>query len=257
MANSKSKVCIAPALTVSTQAFYTQTNKENSHMALNLKKRDLSKYDIEVHVDISGSMDGQDTGTPGETRLNNARKTVEFLVREAEKIDTDGPTVGFFNDGTKVFENTTFDKVAGAFAQVYPHNGTDTAKAVGDRINAYFERRFGKPGGWLSKGTPANPNCKPVILVMITDGIPSDQGALERVIVEATKRLTKEGLGREALGISFIQVGNDASAKRFLETLNNGLTAKGATMDIVNCITIDEVRSLGNTQAVLEKALDD
>ena len=237
-------------------------------MALNLKKRDLSKYDTEVHVDISGSMSANDTPSRL-SRLDDARKTVEVLVRECEKIDTDGVTVGFFNTGTQVFENTKFDKVSAAFANQHPGGSTDTAKAVGERINAYFERRFGKPavagtkGGWFSSGTagspavPPNPNAKPVILVVITDGVPDNQDALERVIVDATKRLTREGLGREALGISFIQVGNDKNAKNFLETLNNGLTAKGATMDIVNCITMDEVRSLGNTQAILEKALDD
>ncbi len=53
----------------------------------------------------------------------------------------------------------------------------------------------------------------------------------------------------------FVQVGYAENAKVFLERLNNGLEKKGATMDIVGCITCDEAMSL-STSKLLEKALD-
>lgn len=233
-------------------------------MALKLKKRDLSKYDLEVLIDTSGSMDAKDTPS-GLSRLNDSKKMVGLLIQEMSVIDDDGITVGCFDTTIHdVYENTTDATAQKVLAKASATGaGTYHDIALKARIDAYFARRFGTPGtkgGLFSKGTPAtpaNPNCKPVIIVVITDGQPSNsQSAVENVIIEATKRLTKEGLTRDALGISFIQTGRDAGAKAFLEKLNNGLTQRGATMDIVNCITIDDAVGLSTTQ-ILEKALDD
>lgn len=229
-------------------------------MALNLKKRDLTKYDIEAHTDISGSMSGTDTPTR-QTRLEFAKGWVEKLVQEAAAFDDDGVTIGFFNGSTHVYENTTFDKVASTFRSVSPNGSTDTARLIQERTDDYLDQRLGKPGtkgGFFSKGTPAtpaDPTTKPRIILVITDGVPDDNDALEDVIVKVTKRMSAGGLTKNDLVISFIQVGNDGKAKQFLDELNNGLGAKGATMDIVGCITCDEAKGL-STQTLLEKALD-
>lgn len=229
-------------------------------MALKLKKRDLSKYDLEVFVDISGSMKANDT-TTGCTRLDDCREKVGVLVEECEKIDTDGVTFGFFNGSVTTYENTTFAKVGPLFAKCRPDGGTATAKVLEERIGDYFDKRFGKPkSGFFGKATPADPNTKPRIIVIWTDGEPnvpderSARQAVRDVIVNATKRLKAEGLGREALGISFIQTGRDPKAKAFLDELNNDL--QGAAMDIVNCLTMDHIAGL-TTNQILEKALDD
>jgi hypothetical protein len=228
-------------------------------MALSLKKRQLGNYDIEAHTDISGSMGERDCN--GKSRYSHAQGWVERLVQEAEAFDDDGPTVGFFDDQLEVYENTTFAKVGGVFKKMGPRGSTDTAGLIKSRTDAYLNARLGTPGtkgGWLSKGTPgtpANPNLKKRILIVITDGVPNSQSALENVIIDVTKRMTAGGLTKDDLVITFIQVGYNGDAKRFLETLNNGLEKKGATMDIVGCITCDEAMSL-STQALLEKALD-
>jgi len=228
-------------------------------MALSLKKRQLGNYDIEAITDISGSMKERDCN--GQSRYAYAQGWVTRLVQEAEAFDDDGPTVGFFDDRLEVYENTTFAKVAGVFKQMGPRGTTDTAGMIKARADAYLNARLGTPGtkgGLFSKGTPgtpANPNLKKRIIIVITDGVPDDQSALERVIIDTTKRMTAGGLTKDDLVITFIQVGYNGSAKNFLETLNNGLEKKGATMDIVGCITCDEAMSL-STEKLLEKALD-
>lgn len=231
-------------------------------MALSLKKRDLSKYDLEVFVDISGSMETRDTSTR-QTRLDDCREKVSMLVEECEKIDTDGVTFGFFNGGFKVYENTTFAKVGPLFAKCQPTNGTATAKVLEERIGDYFDKRFGKPkSGFFGKAVPADPKTKPRIIVIFTDGEPnlpdarSGRQAVRDAIVNATKRLTKEGLGRDALGICFIQTGRDRDAKNFLVELDDDLEKAGATLDIVNCLTVDHCDGL-STKQILELALDD
>lgn len=234
-------------------------------MPLKLSKRNLKQYDIEAHTDVSTSMNGSDSSTGGRTRYQHAAVWVSTLVQECEAYDDDGVTVGFFSDGQKVFPNTTFAAVAGVFARTRPNGSTDTAGLIRARVNDYFDARLGKPGvpgkkgGLFSKGTPdipavpANPNTKPRIIMVITDGIPNSQSELESVIVDTTRRMSASGLTKDDLVITFIQVGNEPSAKVFLETLNNGLDE--ATMDIVGCITCDEAKGL-TTEQLLEKALD-
>jgi uncharacterized protein YegL len=227
-------------------------------MALKLTKRDLHNYDLELLLDTSGSMGTADTPS-GLTRLDDSKKLITLLIQEMAEYDDDGITIGYFDTSLhQVHENTTVETAKAVLQKARATGGgTNTHQAVGARIEAYFERRFGKAKqGVFGKAVPANPNCKPVIIVVVTDGEPNDQAALERVIVDATKRLTAERLTRDVLGISFIQTGGDRNATAALDRLNNGLGARGATMDIVNCLTIDDVAGK-TTKEILEAALDD
>lgn len=242
-------------------------------MALSLKKRDLSKYDIEAGLDTSGSMAEKDTPT-GLSRLEDSKKTVSLLIKEAGEVDQDGITVWCFDtDIHDVNENTTDAKAQQVLkAARADGSGTYHSKALKPRVDDYLDQLLGKPGvkgtkgGLFSKGTPdvpaipANPNTKPRIFVVITDGNPSDtttgERALENLIIDATKRLKAAGYGRDKIGFSFIQTGRDPRATEFLERLNNGLVAKGAAFDCVNCLTVDECVGL-STKQILEKALDD
>lgn len=236
-------------------------------MALSLKKRDLSKYDIEAGIDTSGSMRETDTPT-GLSRLEDSKKMVSLLIKEAGEVDKDGITVWCFDtDQHSLNENTTNDKAQAVLSRARADgSGTYHAKALAPRVNDYLDQLLGAPGkkgGLFSKGsagTPPNPNTKPRIFVVITDGQPSDgrtgEKALEDLIIGATKRLQAAGYGRDKIGFSFIQTGRDKGATAFLERLNNGLVARGAAFDCVNCLTVDECVGL-STKQILEKALDD
>lgn len=236
-------------------------------MALSLKKRDLSKYDIEAGIDTSGSMSDRDTPT-GLSRLDDSKKMVSLLIKEAGEVDEDGITVWCFDvDIHSLNENTTDDRAQAVLSKARADGrGTYHAKALKPRVDDYLDQLLGKAGvkgGLFSKGTPAipaNPNTKPRIFVIITDGSPSDgrdgERALESLIIDATKRLAAAGYGRDKIGFSFIQTGKDRQATAFLDRLNNGLEAKGAAFDCVNCLTVDECVGL-STKQILEKALDD
>lgn len=242
-------------------------------MALSLKKRDLSKYDLEAGIDTSGSMGAKDTPT-GLSRLEDSKKTVSLLVKEAGEVDTDGITVWCFDtDIHDIHENTTDARAQAVLKNAQANGtGTDHALALAPRVADYLDQLLGTPaipgkkGGLFSKGTPdipakpGNPNTKPRIYVVITDGNPSNgtagEKALENLIIDATKRLKAAGYGRDKIGFSFIQTGKDKNATAFLERLNNGLVAKGAAFDCVNCLTVDECVGL-TTKQILEKALDD
>ena len=70
--------------------------------------------------------------------------------------------------------------------------------------------------------------AKPETILVITDGSPDDGQAVEREIIECTKRLRDD----DEMSISFIQIGEDPGAKKYLKNLDNALESKGAKFDI-------------------------
>jgi Mg-chelatase subunit ChlD len=206
---------------------------------MSTKYERLSKYDIEVLVDKSGSMAEKD-GT-GRTRWQRAEESTIALARECEKFDDDGITVGVFGDKLKVYENVKAggDVIANMFKENEPSGGTETAGALRARLDAYFERK--KSG-----------KAKPIIIAVVTDGIPNNPDAVANVIVEATKKMDAD----EEIGIQFLQIGNDAGATAFLKKLDDDLVKQGAKFDIVDTKTQDEAGDMLLADLLIA-ALDD
>lgn len=185
----------------------------------------LKKYDFIVLVDKSGSMSTTDC-PGGKSRWDYSKENVLAIARECQKYDDNGITVGVFADHLKLYENVTdgSGKLADIFKENQPSGSTDTAGALDKVIQEYL-------------GTKGQPNCKPIVVVVITDGEPNSESDLVKVIVNATKKIST----REEIGIEFIQVGSDASAHAFLDRLDNNLTNEGAALDIVNAVTTSDL----------------
>jgi hypothetical protein len=73
-----------------------------------------------------------------------------------------------------------------------------------------------------------------------------------RVIIEASQKMDRD----EELAISFIQVGNDAQATRFLKILDDELQSAGAKFDLVDTITIDDMEDLSLKEVLLNAITD-
>jgi uncharacterized protein with von Willebrand factor type A (vWA) domain len=190
-----------------------------------MNTEDLKKYDFIVLVDKSGSM--SETDCPGgKSRWDYAQENVLAIARECMKYDSNGITVGVFNNKHKLYENVTDgnDMLKKIFQENSPGGGTDTAGAVKFVIDEYLDTR-GKTGS------------KPIVCIVITDGIPEDEPALVKVIVDATKKIDT----REEIGLEFVQIGKDEHAKAFLHRLDDNLTKEGAKLDIVNATTCDDL----------------
>ena len=181
----------------------------------------LKKYDFIVLVDKSGSMSTADC-PGGKSRWDYAQENVLAIARECQKYDDNGITVGVFANKLKLYENVTdgagmLEKI---FSENQPGGGTDTAAALDQVIQEYLSSKQ-----------------KPIIVVIITDGIPDDEAGLVKVIVNATKKIAT----REEIGLEFIQIGKDAHAHAFLDRLDNNMTKEGAKLDIVNTVTADDL----------------
>lgn len=193
-----------------------------------MNQEELKKYDFIVLVDKSGSMDEPNRAGSKQTRWEHAQEACLQMARECMKYDDNGITVGVFHNKLKLYKNVTdgADQLKKIFQENQPGGGTDTALAVKTVIDEYL----------ASKAKDAT-TAKPIIVVILTDGIPEDEAALVKVIVDASKKITS----REEIGLEFIQVGDDAHAKEFLNRLDNDLTKEGAALDIVNCTDCDEL----------------
>jgi|JI9StandDraft_2_1071091.scaffolds.fasta_scaffold00108_29 uncharacterized protein YegL len=198
----------------------------------------LKKYDIAILLDRSGSMVIEDCPN-GKSRWDYARENVEAVAARANKLDSDGITVVVFGSKVKVYENTTPAKIQDIYDEVEPIGNTATDAALEALLTAeWFQGR--------KSGTR-----KPMIIIVFTDGKPSDQDALEKVIVNAANNIERD----EDLGISFVQVGYDKATSEFLAYLDDNLTDK-TKFDIVDTKTMEELEEIG-VIGLFNAALDD
>lgn len=202
---------------------------------------ELQNRDYVLVVDKSGSMTATDTPN-GRTRWDYARESTEAIARQVTQYDPDGPTVIPFSGSFKVYENTTPEKVADIWREQSPMGGTVLAPVLRQVFNGYLTR---KKNGQTKAGGE--------MLLIVTDGQPQDEAEVAREIVNFTRQLDNPD---QEYGISFIQVGKDAEASRFLKRLDDDLVKQGAKHDIVDTKTMDEVEQMGLTETLMA-ALND
>ena len=200
----------------------------------------LKDRDYTLIIDKSGSMSSPDQ-RGGRTRWEEAQESTQALARKCEQFDPDGITVYLFSGRFKRYDNVTASKVETIFQENDPMGSTNLAAVLEDALNSYLQRK--------AAGT-----AKPVgeTILVVTDGEPDDRKAVMRVIIEASRQLDRD----EELAISFIQVGTDAGATRFLKALDDELEGVGAKFDIVDTVTIDDMEDMTLAE-VLTNAIAD
>ena len=199
----------------------------------------LKNRDYYLAVDKSGSMETADTSS-GQSRFKYAEESTIALAKKLESFDPDGICVIPFGSSHKVYDNVTADKVADIFKENQPFGGTNLAPVLKHCFDDYLKKK--KAGTCPENGA---------IVVVMTDGAPSDPAEVKKAIVDFTQKLDN---GDGEFGILFLQVGKDSGAGNYLRELDDNL--KGAKFDIVDAKTFDEVESLGILGA-LEASLDD
>lgn len=200
----------------------------------------LDKRDYTLIIDKSGSMSTKDQ-IGGKSRWSVMQESTFALANKCEELDPDGITVYTFSGRFKRYENVTANKVQQIFQENEPSGRTDLAAVLEDALNDYFKRKS-------SGQTKQNGET----IVVVTDGEPDDRKAVMRVIIDASRRMDKD----EELSISFIQIGNDAEATKFLKALDDEMKTVGAKFDIVDTITIDEMENTTLTEVLLNAIAD-
>jgi vWA found in TerF C terminus len=200
----------------------------------------LENRDYTLIIDKSGSMSTKDKAG-GLSRWQIMQESALALANKCEEFDPDGMTVYLFSGKFKRYDNVTAAKVSTIFQENDPSGRTDLAAVLADAIASYFQRK-------ATGKTPANGE----IILVVTDGEPDDRKAVMQVILDATQRLDRD----EELAISFIQVGLDEAATKFLKILDDDLSRAGAKFDIVDTITMDDMEDL-TLKEILLSAIND
>ena len=169
-------------------------------------------------VDKSGSMAG--------SLWRQAHEAVSILAPHVVRADPDGITLFFFSGGSHFpkFENLKDEKqVEAAFNKEKPGGTTNLAGV----LHAAF----------LETARTLKQTGRPSTILVITDGEPDDRRAVEKTIKEASNNLNRD----EDLSLSFIQIGSDSAASRFLKHLDDELKCK---FDIVDTMTAERMKGM-------------
>lgn len=202
----------------------------------------LAAYDFIVLIDKSGSM--SETDCPGnKSRWEYAQEYAESIAREAGKHDANGIDVVVFAGTPKLYAGVKADKVKEIFTENSPSGSTDTAAALKLVFDGYNARKA---------AANAEAPAKPIIVICITDGAPSDQNAVDKVLVDHANSLAEDA----ETGVTFVQIGKDPQARAFLKHLDDNLQSKGAKFDIVDCKNEEEMDKISIVD-ILEMAIAD
>lgn len=160
--------------------------------------------------------------------------------------DQDGIDIKFINTAeSPVHSNiTTPSTVHEIFSTVRPWGGTPTGQRLNSILKPYIRKL---------EQNPKNPP-KPVNIIVITDGEPSDD--VESLIVAAAKKLDKLEAEPWQIGIQFFQVGGDPQARKHLEELDDALSDMGGgCRDIVDTVPFEGRDRELNGEAILKVVL--
>lgn len=200
----------------------------------------VENRDYTLIIDKSGSMSIADQ-PGGKSRWVIMQESTLALASKCEEFDPDGITVYLFSGRFKRYDNVTSSKVSQIFKENEPSGRTDLATVLQDATNGYFQRK-------AAGQTKANGET----VVVVTDGEPDDRKAVMKVIIEASRRMDRD----EELAITFVQVGTDVQATKFLKILDDELQGAGAKFDICDTVTLDDMEDMTLTEVLLNAIVD-
>jgi uncharacterized protein YegL len=157
-------------------------------------------------------------------RWDQAREALEILVPQLVEKNEDGISLYFFSTGYQKFTHVkSAEVVTDKFRSTRPKGGTQLAEALKDAVIADNRGR-------------------PETVLVITDGAPENRQAVEQVLVDASEATEFD----DDLRVVFVQVGADAQASKWLNTLDERL---GCPAGVVNATTTAELQESGLTVA--------
>ncbi|KAG1720399.1 hypothetical protein EDB19DRAFT_1835999 [Suillus lakei] len=200
-----------------------------------LKLRKLADYKTVVLIDDSISMAEEQSWTL-------VREALAGIADLANQYGSQGIDLHFLHHEHFHQNIKTSHEVQHIFNQMAPNGPeTPTAAKLEELINFYLplvERKF--------------PQHNPVDIIVITDGVATDQQALPEVIVSAAHRLERSQVQEEMFGIQFVQIGTDAEAASALRALDDHLAKQYKIRDIVDTTPYDPQQGAFNTDYMLK-----
>ncbi|KAF5669377.1 hypothetical protein FDENT_11539 [Fusarium denticulatum] len=195
----------------------------------------LSTFDTIFVIDDSGSMAGRS--------WREVREALSTIAPICTSHDPDGIDVYFLNHrspaaGTGVqatggyFQIRDANQVQRLFESVRPRGATPTGSRLHSILKPYVAH--------LSRRAANIDSTKPVNIIVITDGCPTDDP--ESIIVHHARKLDQIEAPPHQVGIQFFQVGNELGATKALRELDDDLADQGIR-DMVDTATWNSTTS--------------
>jgi len=191
----------------------------------------LKNYHVIFVIDDSSSMED-------EGRWDETRDALAAIADHALKHNADTVDFCFFNSPRTCTGVKGTAKIMSTFNEVRPYGYTPTGATLNKILNAEIRKLD------AAIGTPAYKEIKPLDIIFLTDGIPSDRPG--EVLVAACERLKKSKHHPNCIGIQFVQIGNDPGADVALKELMYGNIG-----NIVDTIPYDGVLSPQKLERIL------
>ena len=216
----------------------------------------IANYDVIVFIDSSRSMSRSlspetrwtekpryelpEGIAPGQSKWQWCAEQTENLSKQLEDNFKNHPDdhlkVVMFSDKSTEYKDVDLRSVPTFFANNHPYGNTNANAALRAQLHEYFAKR-----------DTNKDSVRPLLVAFITDGAPDDPFALRQTIIDATKKMQNP----DEIAITFLQVGIDPSAGKYLRELDCGL-GSSAKYDIVTTKSFSQLNQTGLAVALLD-----
>ncbi|KAI7788781.1 von willebrand factor [Diaporthe eres] len=208
----------------------------------------LSSFDTIFLIDDSGSMVGRS--------WREVQSALSSITPICTAHDADGVDIYFLNHRSPYPASQSQGKASGGYANVKdvsavdriftsvrPGGMTPTGTRLNHILKAYlrhYEAAVERAGG-----DPDATDVKPINVIMITDGVPSDDP--ESVLLSVAQKLDRLEAPPHQVGVQFFQVGNEPGAADALRTLDDDLAEMGGGVrDMVDTVSLSQTTLSGD-----------
>jgi len=220
---------------VGEKAVHDSSNPLNSnanHFALQADKnfKALANYNVELIVDRSMSM--KQTDCPdGLSRWQWCGVQAAELAKSLAPYTQNGLTIVPFATEYDVFEHATAQHIEYMFNNVQQQFGTRLFEPLAERLDNYFANH--------------KPSTKPLVIVIVTDGLPVpkiEPQLVRNELIASSQKMVSPG----EVTVIFCQIGGrDQRGQAYLYDLDQNLVAAGARYHYVHTISFEELREAG------------
>ncbi|KAH7105634.1 hypothetical protein BKA62DRAFT_690376 [Auriculariales sp. MPI-PUGE-AT-0066] len=164
-------------------------------------------------------------------RWSEASAALSSVVDAAMQYEVPGIELHFLNDEHTAVVRSSAD-IARVFRRVLP---AGASSPVGEKIEEILLGYMAELEGASTRASGAGDKVKPLNLLVVTDGVPTDDP--ESVIVSIARRLDAGHFPLSQVGLQFVQLGDDDEATAALQQLDDGLGQYGVRdmVDMTPC----------------------
>lgn len=207
--------------------------------------KQLSKYDISVLIDRSGSMSRRDCDPlnifdmGGKiSRWEWCKQQTTILTHQIADAFPAGITVNAFASFCERYTNVSPDTINKIFNERMPSGGTRLDEALDMELESYFRER--------ASGT----RKKPLLIAVITDGVPSCPEQVYYEVVEASHHIHPGDVR-----IEFFLIGDAYRGSNFVNYISNIRVNAGAPFELVTDHPFAEVSELGLPRCLVRSVI--